>query len=952
MMIPVEDLEKSKDETTAGSPLATTVPAVAAATNFNGNNAQDDQVEQSQTQVETAIASSDYPDSAPVADEIALKAKTAAVASRQAPTEIRPDTPSSFLSSLQGEEPDMQSVDTSLAPSLESDADSARWVRTSPFGNESLLDQLSSAQGLKVGLNHTLNHTVPPFDREAPAFEESKEGVAESLENVTDDESAKPTEGEAKSDESKTNDTMAVPDDNLSHPMEAPIESDSSIAQVTPAPVLDGDLIDLSPEPKQNDTGPTEMVQLEVETTLPEIPAEDTQTLAQVNHPEPIDKIEVVAPRQEETLSAFEQELQKAHDSSPGLQALQALPGYENVFIEIDSSTAESVDENSEPTPVTDQEAQRMIDEIYKMAEDADLEEEMLASISSETITSQALNRIVEEMRLAAESAKEAVEEKSLAKEAKKRTKKEKSKRRSSKQPIEPPQKTIVINKHMPMEHVVKHYTRDYIPKQYASSRSNTVSFVEEVIEYEFDGVNDDITDAGDSSTVTKSVTEDSVQRMIGELQRMSENSDTGNDSATSGSATITRDEMERMVAEIRLAAKQTASEPVKPKDLTENEAQQMVTDIKAAAESEDSETSKELTEQEVHRMIVEMRQAAEKADSEEAAEREMQRMVDEMKWAAEEQVEEEAEEQAYLERKRKQRRRKIERSRSRSKSPNRSRSKSHSRRKSRSRSHSRRRSSHSRRRSSSPWSDSSSSTSSSESSTDDNWSSGTSSGWSSRSESPTRERMRRASLKRRKSRARRRGSKSKSKSNSPQEQAIHNRFGYLTGLISKEDLQEIIDNEKRRREQRQLLELVSRSDLQGILDRERNRRSIEYEDIPIEKKTKKKRQSNRMSAKAFNSSKRRHIYEEDKPTMKEKVTKLMPNVFSSNRRKNKTRKEEDEMLSKMESQESSVTALDRTVRKPYSYLFYGMVCIGMTGLILAAVAVVSYMNQQKENVP
>ncbi|CAJ1939640.1 unnamed protein product [Cylindrotheca closterium] len=111
-----------------------------------------------------------------------------------------------------------------------------------------------------------------------------------------------------------------------------------------------------------------------------------------------------------------------------------------------------------------------------------------------------------------------------------------------------------------------------------------------------------------------------------------------------------TRDEMERMVAEIRLAAKQTASEPVKPKDLTENEAQQMVTDIKAAPESEDSETSKELTEQEVHRMIVEMRQAAEKADSEEAAEREMQRMVDEMKWATEEQSEAEERARAQVE--------------------------------------------------------------------------------------------------------------------------------------------------------------------------------------------------------------------------------------------------------------------------------------------------------------
>ncbi|CAJ1944158.1 unnamed protein product [Cylindrotheca closterium] len=171
---------------------------------------------------------------------------------------------------------------------------------------------------------------------------------------------------------------------------------------------------------------------------------------------------------------------------------------------------------------------------------------------------------------------------------------------------------------------------------------------------------------------------------------------------------------------------------------------------------------------------------------------------------------------------------------------------------------------------------------------------------------------MRGASLKRRKSRARRR--RSKSKSSSPQEQAIHERFGYLTGLISKEDLQEIIDNETRRREQRQLLELVSRSDLQGILDRERNRRSSEYEDIPIEKKTKKKRQSSRVSARAFNSPKRKHICEEEKPTMRENVPKLMPNVFSSSKRKHKTRKkDEDEMLSKMESQESSVTGVGRT---------------------------------------
>ncbi|CAJ1928613.1 unnamed protein product [Cylindrotheca closterium] len=72
--------------------------------------------------------------------------------------------------------------------------------------------------------------------------------------------------------------------------------------------------IRFSPEPKKNDTGQTEMAQPEMETTPSAIPAEDTQKVAQDNHPEPVVKIKDVEPRQEETLSAFEQELQKAHD--------------------------------------------------------------------------------------------------------------------------------------------------------------------------------------------------------------------------------------------------------------------------------------------------------------------------------------------------------------------------------------------------------------------------------------------------------------------------------------------------------------------------------------------------------------------------------------------------------------------------------------------------------------
>ncbi|KAL3935847.1 MAG: hypothetical protein SGBAC_008713 [Bacillariaceae sp.] len=954
------------DGTTSGS-LSSTHPARVMASTAHEpkvtTSFDEDQTVQSEA---TGIPDSAYPDSAPVADEVVWKSSTSPLVS-QLPKGIQPNTQISLASSMHGEEPDIQSVDTSLAHSLESDADSGRWVRNSPFGNESLLDQLASVEGLRVGLNHTVKPLKHELIEEATVEEPKVDEAAVSMEKAGD-ESTAPAADAANSDESKTNNTLADTDtqDNLLDllSIEAPGESHAPAAEETPAAVPEDDLIDFSSDQHQDVVDPSNPVQEEEEEGENKIDQPGKETALSIptetreeKYPDPAVEIE----ESEDALSAFEQELQKAHENSPGLQALQALPGYENVFIEVVSATAGSVDENSEPTPVTDEEAQRMINEIYKMAEEADLEEEQLASISSETITSQALNRIVEEMRMAAEKAKEAVENKRLAKEAKKKKKTEKSKRRSSKQTMEPPQQTIVINKKAPTKRVVKHYTTDYIPKQYSSNKSNTVSFVEEVIEYEFDGVEDDITDFGDSSTITKSVTEDSVQRMISELQSMAEDGETANDTVTSGSATITHEEMERMVTEIRLA--QAASESPQPKDLKENEVQQMVTDIKAAAESEDSDTSKELTEQEVQRMIVKMREAAEKADTEEAAEREMQRMVDEMKWAAEEQEQEEAEEREYLERKREQRRlknqirkseerrRSLSRSRSRSKSRTKSRSRSKSRRRSRSRSQSRRRSSHSRRRSSSPWSDSSSSSSSSDSSMDDSWSSGTSSSWSSRSESPTRERMRRAKLKRRKSRAQKRLSKPKI---NPQEQAIHDRFGYLTGLISKEDLQEIIENEKKRREQRQLLELVSRSDLQGILNRERSRRTSGYEEIPTKKaKKKKKRQSSLVSAKAFDSPTRKHKYDEDKPTMKEKVTKLMPKSFTSSKKKHKTRKEEEEeMFSKMESQHSSVTTLDTSVRKPYSYLFYAMVCIGMTGLILAVVAVVSYTNQQKENAP
>lgn len=225
----------------------------------------------------------------------------------------------------------------------------------------------------------------------------------------------------------------------------------------------------------------------------------------------------------------------------------------------------------------------------------------------------------------------------------------------------------------------------------------------------------------------------------------------------------------------------------------------------------------------------------------------------------------------------------------------------------------------------------------------DESWSSGTSSSWSS-----TRERVRRASLKRRENQKKKKRHSKSITIRTPQEQAIHERFGYLTGLISKEDLQEIIENEKKRREQRQLLDLVSRSDLQGILDREKRRRSsvASEEEIPTKKNKRKskKRQSGLMST--FNSSsKRKHSYN-DKPTMTERVTQLIPNVFNTNRRKSRSRKNEDEMYSKMESQQTSIST---SVRSPYRYLFYVMVGIGVTGLILAVVAVVSYMNQQKE---
>lgn len=616
------------------------------------------------------------------------------------------------------------------------------------------------------------------------------------------------------------------------------------------------------------------------------------------------------------SISTLERELLKAHESAPGLKALEAVPGYENVFIEIISEVAASTN------VVTDEEALRMIDEIYKMAEEAELEEEMIESISTDTLSSSVLNKILDEMRSAAEQSKLAEQQPKLKEGVEKVD-----------QAGYLPQQLDIQMEAAPKE----------VPSDIHSDRSHHVEFLDEVVEYQIDPVYDDLTEV-DSTSIQPSVSDQSVNRMISELRRLAEDGDAGKDSMTSASATITQNEMEQLVEEIRLAAEEAAKAPPKPKQLTKEQVQRMIGEMGAAAKGQDPETSRGLAHEDARRMIVTMRHTAEtSSQSEEVAEREMQRMIDEMKWAAEQQEDEELRQEYEREVRR--------------------RSASYSRDKRRSKSRSDERRGRSNSRSNERW-----------------------------GRSKSRSRERRRQMERRESRrsqmqrseSRRRGEmhrrggqrrnesrvrfespdRSVSSSESPeryrrrsrgrdilapvsaQEQAIQRRFGYLMNIVSSKELQEIVENERRRRAREELLELVAQSDLQGIVDRERSRRRERGDDVQRKKEKQKNRQSFPLD-----------YYQEHRregPTLKEKSSKFGRNPYasSSTKRKHKSRKgEEDELFSMMESQSSSLS-MNSSVRHPNRYLYYVMACIGSMGLVLAVVAVVAYLNQREDSVP
>lgn len=159
--------------------------------------------------------------------------------------------------------------------------------------------------------------------------------------------------------------------------------------------------------------------------------------------------------------------------------------------------------------------------------------------------------------------------------------------------------------------------------------------------------------------------------------------------------------------------------------------------------------------------------------------------------------------------------------------------------------------------------------------------------------------------------------------------------------FVSSQELQEIVENERRRRARSELLELVAQSDLRGIVNRERRRRGEGGDDVRREK------QKKRRSSLVPTNHRRGEHWQEEEPALKKKAWKLNLKAFASTKSRNKGR--EDERFSKMESQASSLS-LDSSVRQPKSYLFYVMVCIGLLGLALTGVAVVAYLKQREED--
>eukprot|EP00957_Ditylum_brightwellii_P021072 1588006-Ditylum_brightwellii.AAC.1 len=170
MMTPMDDEDMNKE--------ALKAPAVAVPTTTWTDVEPN---EESGSQAGKGIPSSFYPDMAPIADEIALQSR---LGTQGPPQEVRPSTPITLTSSIHGDVSDAQSIDTSLAPSLESDLESGRWVHNSPFGNESLLDQLASPEGLKIGLSQTV---APKAETTDPNEEIFKASSTEPTDNITDE---------------------------------------------------------------------------------------------------------------------------------------------------------------------------------------------------------------------------------------------------------------------------------------------------------------------------------------------------------------------------------------------------------------------------------------------------------------------------------------------------------------------------------------------------------------------------------------------------------------------------------------------------------------------------------------------------------------------------------------------------------------------------------------------